>query len=176
MLPYTATTQPWNKVIEQITSVTTSEEITSVGSFAFYRMSNLTKITLNEGLTSIHSNAFESCSIIISIDILSTITTIRNNAFGNCQQLIEVIYVRKNKNEQHSETAFEGWDLLDKLESQLNTEIHIMKIIWTLCGVHLKNFGTCHEEGTETIDDNEKIQTPLNENDEVIEQIGNREE
>ena len=38
----------------------------------------------------------------------------------------------------------------------------------------MKSFGICHEEGTETIDDNEKIPTPLNENDEVIAQIGNK--
>ena len=38
----------------------------------------------------------------------------------------------------------------------------------------MKCFGTCHEEGTETIDDNEKIPTPLNENEEIIAQFGNR--
>ena len=43
-----------------------------------------------------------------------------------------------------------------------------------MCWIHLKSFGICHEEGTETIDDNEKIQTPLNENDEVIAHFGNR--
>ena len=61
-----------------------------------------------------------------------------------------------------------------KLKSQLNSEIHIMKIIWTLCWIHLKSFGTCHEEGAETIDDNEKIPTPLNENEEIIAKFGNR--
>ena len=38
----------------------------------------------------------------------------------------------------------------------------------------MKSFGTCHEEVTETIDDNEKIPTPLNENEEIIAKFGNR--
>ena len=91
MLNYTATTQPWNQALALMTSVTTSEDITSIGAFAFYGMTKLTKITLNEGLTSIHSNAFESCSIIISIDIPSRITTLGNDAFVDCQLSIEVI-------------------------------------------------------------------------------------
>ena len=117
MLNYTATTQPWNQALAQMTSVTTSEKITSVGAFAFNRMTKFTKMTLNEGLTSIHSNAFESCSIITSIDIQSTITTIGNNAFGNCQQLIEMIYETLTTiNEQQSSITFERCDLLNYVE------------------------------------------------------------
>ena len=73
MQDYTATIQPWNPALAQITSDTINEKITSIGTYAFLGM---TKLTLNEGLTSIHSNAFESYSIIISIDIPSTMTTI----------------------------------------------------------------------------------------------------
>ena len=38
----------------------------------------------------------------------------------------------------------------------------------------MKSLRICHKEGTETIDDNEKIPTQFNENEEIIAQFGNR--
>ena len=72
---------PWADYSDEITAVVLPENITSIGSYAFYRCSNLATIELPEGLVSIGSDAFRGCGSLTSLLLPSTLTTIGREAF-----------------------------------------------------------------------------------------------
>ncbi len=73
-----------------ITSVTLSEGIASIGDYAFQGCLSLVSVILPEGLTSIGKSAFQWCSNLCSVTIPSTVTTIGDNAFYNCRELRKI--------------------------------------------------------------------------------------
>ncbi|MDP4094720.1 MAG: leucine-rich repeat protein [Bacillota bacterium] len=73
-----------------ITSVTISEGVTSIGNAAFSGCSRMTSITIPEGVTSIGNAAFSNCSRMTSITIPSSVTFIGEIAFGHCDALSSV--------------------------------------------------------------------------------------
>lgn len=66
----------------KIVSVEFGDEITSIGTSAFYECISITAVTLNNGLLNIGTNAFYDNSIT-SITIPNTVTTIGDAAFYN---------------------------------------------------------------------------------------------
>lgn len=70
-----------------MTSVTLSEGIISIGDYAFEGCLSLVSALLPEGLTSIGGCAFQWCSSLTSLIIPSTVTTIGDYAFCNCRGL-----------------------------------------------------------------------------------------
>lgn len=73
-----------------LTSITTPNSATSIGSNAFYHCDNLTSITIPNGVTSIGTDAFEFCSKLTSITIPDSVTSIDNMAFDACTRLKNV--------------------------------------------------------------------------------------
>ena len=65
----------------------TTYEVTSIGSYAFYNCSNLSNITIPTSVTSIGEYAFYNCSSITSIIIPDSVTSIGDNAFRSCSKL-----------------------------------------------------------------------------------------
>ena len=57
------------------------EDVTSIGSFAFYQCDGLTSITIPKGVTSIGSLAFYDCDGLISIELPDGVTSIGDWAF-----------------------------------------------------------------------------------------------
>ena len=50
-----------------LTSITSPENVTSIGAYAFYNCSSLTLVTIGNGVTSIGKSAFSGCSALTSI-------------------------------------------------------------------------------------------------------------
>lgn len=72
-----------------LTSVTISNNVTSIGAFAFGSCENLTSVTIPNSVTSIGNSAF-SYSGLTSVEIPGSVTSISNNAFGRCNKLKNV--------------------------------------------------------------------------------------
>ena len=72
------------------TSYKVLETVTSIGSNAFYRCSNLTNIELPEGVTSIRNEAFRACTSLEKINLPEGITTIETLTFYDCRSLTNI--------------------------------------------------------------------------------------
>ena len=62
MYDFTEDTVPWAEYRERITSVDLSDEMTHLGDFACYGISNLKSITIPKGMTSLGTRVFEGCA------------------------------------------------------------------------------------------------------------------
>ncbi len=79
------------KVIGLI-SINILENIISIGNYAFYGCSGLKEIILSGQLTSIGNYAFQNCASITTITIPSSLTTLGTYAFSNCDALVSVFF------------------------------------------------------------------------------------
>ena len=70
--------------------VTISDNVTSIGNFAFSACTSLTSITLSSNVTSIGGNAFSYCTSLTSITIPDSVTSIGDGAFNNCTSLTSI--------------------------------------------------------------------------------------
>ena len=77
-------------------SVTINGGKTICGS-AFYGCKNLTSITLSKSITSIGDNAFFGCTSLTSVTIPDSVTTIGEEAFADCTKLSKVTFGKKIK-------------------------------------------------------------------------------
>lgn len=64
--------------------------VTTIGSVAFEKCTQLQSITLPKDLTSIEFGAFCNCDSLLSVDIPDGVTAIRSKAFSACTNLREV--------------------------------------------------------------------------------------
>ena len=81
---------PWLPYRTQITSVTISDSVTSIGKYAFDSCSRLTSVTIPNSVTSIGGAAFCYCSGLTSVTIPDSVTSIRSAAFRYCRGLTSV--------------------------------------------------------------------------------------
>ena len=83
MYDYTADSIPWLLFREQIVGLTTSNTVTSIGSYAFYKCSSLTSVTIGKSVTSIGNYAFQDCSSLNKTNYTGDIAGWCNIMFGN---------------------------------------------------------------------------------------------
>ena len=88
---YTATTQPWYKVIEQIIDLTIDTRISSIGEYAFNNAKSLTTISWGSNIKTVETEAFSGCGIK-EISIPTTVTSIKEKAFATCLNLTTLSY------------------------------------------------------------------------------------
>ena len=84
---------PWYVYRSCITSITISDEATSIGNYAFGKCTCLMSITIPDGVTSIGSSAFYYCTSLTSVTFgdNSALTSIGDYAFKNCSSLTKII-------------------------------------------------------------------------------------
>lgn len=70
-----------------ITSITIPGSVTNIGAFAFSFCTNLTSVTMSNGLVSIGDGAFYKCSRLSQVTIPGSVTAIGNDAFSFCTNL-----------------------------------------------------------------------------------------
>ena len=75
---------PWG---EDVKSVTIEEGVTSIGSFAFYRCTNLSSVITPHSVTSIGVGAFCECKSISSVTITGPVRAIGDSLFSGCTNL-----------------------------------------------------------------------------------------
>lgn len=71
--------------------ITFDGDITSAGTTAFYRCTNLSSIVLPISVVKIGSSAFDTCSNLSSIALPSSVTTILSSAFQRCTSLSSIV-------------------------------------------------------------------------------------
>jgi hypothetical protein len=99
-----------------LTNISFGDNVTEIGSVAFYGCSSLSGITLPEGLTSIKDGTFSYCSSLTTITIPSGVTSIGKEAFQDCTSL-RTINLLSTTPPQVGEAAF--------LNVAPNAELHV---------------------------------------------------
>ncbi|MCD8148252.1 MAG: leucine-rich repeat protein [Clostridiales bacterium] len=85
-----ASSVPWYDYIDSITSVSISENVTSIGDYAFYGCTGLTSVTIPDIVTSIGSYAFYNCKSLVSVTIPNGVSSISSYMFYGCTGLTSV--------------------------------------------------------------------------------------
>ena len=78
---------PWYSYLENITSVTIGNSVTSIGNYAFYDCSGLTSVTIGKSVASIESLAFRNCSGLMSV-VVENGNTVYDSR-DNCNAIIK---------------------------------------------------------------------------------------
>lgn len=73
-----------------LTSVTLSDSIKSIGSYAFMNCKSLVSTNIPDGITRIGTCTFANCKSLTSIDIPNSVTSIGQYAFQDCSALTSV--------------------------------------------------------------------------------------
>ena len=73
-----------------LTSITIPNSVTSIGGSAFYKCTGLTSVTIGNSVTSIGNYAFYLCSGLTSVTIGNSVTSIGYQAFYGCSGLTSV--------------------------------------------------------------------------------------
>ena len=73
---------PWFAFADEITSIELMDGITSVGDYAFYKMSHAQTVTLPEGLTRIGESAFSGCESLTSLEWPRSVTTLADSVLA----------------------------------------------------------------------------------------------
>lgn len=81
----------WHDYSSQITQVTIGDQITSIGSYAFYDCTSLTGVTIPDSVTHIGRYAFYGCTSLTGLTIPDSVTHIDRAAFCDCTSLTSVI-------------------------------------------------------------------------------------
>lgn len=75
---------------DQVTEYILGDDVTSIGSNAFYKCSKLTSVTIGKSVTEIGNYAFQDCSSLATINIPESVTKIGYGAFSGCSALTSV--------------------------------------------------------------------------------------
>lgn len=73
-----------NTLIQGCSSTIIPSSVTSIGNYAFYRITNLTSITIPESITEIDNGAFSGCSGLTTISLPKNLTTLKSQTFWEC--------------------------------------------------------------------------------------------
>ena len=91
------------------------ENITSIGSYAFSKCSQLTKIILPETISIISSYLFNEATSLSSITIPSNVNSIQDSAFKECSQLKEIIFSSQTNLKTISKESFYNCQKLSQI-------------------------------------------------------------
>lgn len=83
---------------EEVTYMSGTRKVTSIGSEAFIYCFGLTSITIPNTVNSIGNNAFSNCRGLVSVTIPNSVTNIGDFAFYNCRGLTSLSIPNSVKN------------------------------------------------------------------------------
>ncbi len=83
---------PWNEYAYDITVLKISEDVTSIGNYAFASLSDVAEVKIPNGVTEIGEYAFSGCSKLTSLTIPESVKIFGRYAFLNCTGLIDTYY------------------------------------------------------------------------------------
>lgn len=89
--PYYREDVPWYYYRSIIKSVTISNDVTTIGDFAFIDCSNLESVKIGNSVTTIGNSAFSGCTSLTSITIPDSVTIFGNGAFEDCTNLTNIV-------------------------------------------------------------------------------------
>ena len=98
--------EPWREYIDSIKTVIIGDNVTSIGTYAFYDYRSITSVTLGKGVTSIGKSAFWG-SKLTSITIPASVTSIGNEAFALCFYVENIEFAAGSKLTTIGDEAFE---------------------------------------------------------------------
>ncbi len=80
---------PWSNKYNEIRKVVISENVTSIGNYAFYSLSNLTYVQFDgkSKLNKIGEKAFSYCNKLTDITLPKSVKSVGINAFSSCRAL-----------------------------------------------------------------------------------------
>ena len=81
---------PWYSERSYIRKATIHDDVTSIGSYAFYDCDNFVNLTIDSGIKSIGASAFYGCDNVETVKINDSVTSLGDRAFGNCVKLSNV--------------------------------------------------------------------------------------
>ncbi len=76
---------------KSLTSIEIPDTVTSIGSYAFSHCTNLTSVIIPNGVASIKFATFDDCTSLTSVTIGNNVTSIENSAFFGCTNLTSVV-------------------------------------------------------------------------------------
>ena len=77
--------------VKSVQKVVLGDDVTEIGSFAFYGCKGLTQVTFSKGLTRIGACAFNECTELSDIILPDKLKTIGKRAFADCPKLEHII-------------------------------------------------------------------------------------
>lgn len=78
---------PWMQYADSVRSVTVSDGVTKIGSFAFYQLQNLVAVNIADSVQEIGNYAFLGCPAMVMLDLGNGVKTIGQGAFEHCTAL-----------------------------------------------------------------------------------------
>ena len=102
----------------QVKEYILGDDVTSIGSYAFYGCSGLTSVTIPNNVTSIGESAFYDCSKLTTINIPNSVTSIGSSTFSGCSGLTSITI--GNSVTSIGDSAFDGCSGLTKVTLNSN--------------------------------------------------------
>ena len=75
---------PWDRLYNEIKKVVIGKDITSVGSYSFYKFEAIEEVEIQGNVTKIGSCAFEGCKSLKSVNLPDSLTELGEDAFCDC--------------------------------------------------------------------------------------------
>ncbi|MBN2703660.1 MAG: leucine-rich repeat domain-containing protein [Pontiellaceae bacterium] len=136
----------------RLTNVTISSSVTTIGAEAFANCSKLTSITIPDSVTNIGARAFKSCSRLTSVMIGKSVTSIGDSAFAWCSELTAI-----NVDSSNSFFSSESGALVDKIQAKLISFSPVFVgeyvIPESVISIGISAFSSCRELTSITIPD-----------------------
>lgn len=97
-----ASVWPWRSFRSSIKTVTISNGVTSIGSYAFFACENMTSISIGSSVTQIGSGVFYNCSSLVNVVLPKNLMSLASQAFYGCENMTgitipeSVVFIGRN--------------------------------------------------------------------------------
>ena len=81
---------PWNSNALEITKIVMEEGATTIGEYAFYKLTGVTEAVIPSTVTTIGRYAFSGCSAMTEVEIPEQVTTLNYGTFSGCSSLTDI--------------------------------------------------------------------------------------